>query len=115
MSDSVLALTGFVVLMVATPGPANLIAMVGGAQIGVRRSLGFILGLVCGKISLNFAFGLGFGLVLAQHVWLTETLKFISGGYMIWLAMQSWNDRPQQGATNKFTFRRGVIVHPLNP
>lgn len=115
MSEAVLALAGFVVLMVATPGPANLVAMVGGAQIGVRKSFGFIAGLVCGKIALNIAFGLGFGLVLAEQQWLATTLKFGSGAYMIWLAMQSWNDRPKQGASHNFTFRHGVIVHPLNP
>lgn len=115
MTEAVLSLAGFVVLMVATPGPANLVAMVGGAQIGVRRSFGFILGLISGKIGLNVAFGLGFGLVLAQQPWLVMVLKFGSGAYMIWLALQSWNDRPKQGGVHNYTFRHGTIVHPLNP
>ena len=47
--------------MVATPGPANLLMMIGGAQKGVASCIGFILGLVCGKVFLNLVFGLGFG------------------------------------------------------
>jgi threonine/homoserine/homoserine lactone efflux protein len=35
---------------------------------------------------------------------------------MIWLALQSWNNRVAAGASlSPFSFRHGVIVHPLNP
>ena len=35
---------------------------------------------------------------------------------MIWLALQSWNDRVAVGVgQSPFSFRHGVIVHPLNP
>ncbi len=116
MTEAYVALLGFIIVMVGTPGPANLIVMLGGAQIGLRRCAGFIIGLVCGKILLNVLFGLGFGLVLAQQDWLAQLLKFISAAYMIYLAAKSWNDRPQIETTaRQFDFRHGVIVHPLNP
>lgn len=116
MSEAYLALLGFIILMVGTPGPANLIVMLGGAQVGLRACLGFIAGLVCGKMLLNTLFGLGFGLYLAEQQWLAQTLKFASGGYMIWLAVRSWNDKPTSNdGDHQFDFRHGVIVHPLNP
>jgi len=115
MSDAYLALITFVVLMVATPGPANLVVMIGGAQLGVRACLGFILGLVCGKLALNLAFGLGFGLFLADKPALLALLKFVSAAYMIWLALRSWNDARGGDSKNPFRFRNGLIVHPLNP
>ena len=116
MIEAYLALLTFILFMVATPGPANLLVMIGGAQRGVAACTGFILGLVCGKLCLNVVFGLGFGLFLADQPLLTNVLKFVSAGYMIWLALQSWNDHSNDGAThNPFSFRRGVIVHPLNP
>ena len=61
-------------------------------------------------------FGFGFGLFLADQPALVQVLKFISAGYMIWLALQSWNSDNEKDRGNKtFTFRYGIIVHPLNP
>ena len=50
MTEPFLRLIVFVVLMVATPGPANLLVMIGGARLGLRGCIGFILGLVSGKL-----------------------------------------------------------------
>ena len=114
MSEAYLALLTFILFMVATPGPA--ILMMIGAQQGVASCIGFILGLVCGKVCLNLVFGLGFGFFLADQRLLVNGLKFVSAGYMIWLALQSWNDRVAIGVgQSPFSFRHGVIVHPLNP
>ena len=116
MIEAYLALLTFILFMVATPGPANLLMMIGGAQQGVPACMGFVLGLVCGKVCLNLVFGLGFGLFFADQTLLVNGLKFVSAGYIIWLALQSWNDRAAVGAAqNSFNFRHGVIVHPLNP
>ena len=116
MSEAYLALLAFILFMVATPGPANLLMMIGGAQKGVASCIGFILGLVCGKVCLNLMFGLGFGFFLADQRLLVNGLKFVSAGYMIWLALQSWNDRVAVAVgQGPFSFRHGVIVHPLNP
>ena len=116
MSEAYLSLLAFILFMVATPGPANLLLMIGGAQKGVASCIGFILGLVCGKVCLNLVFGLGFGFFLADQRLLVNGLKFVSAGYMIWLALQSWNDRVAVAVgQGPFSFRHGVIVHPLNP
>ena len=48
-----LALLGFIIFMVGTPGPANLVAMLSGVTQGFVGSAGFISGLVVGKIGLN--------------------------------------------------------------
>ncbi len=116
MIEAYLALLTFISFMIATPGPANLLIMIGGAQQGVASCIGFILGLVCGKLFLNLVFGLGFGLFLANQPLLANSLKFVSAGYIIWLALQSWNDRLAVGVDqNPFSFRHGLILHPLNP
>ena len=41
-----LALIGFIALMVGTPGPANLIAMLAGVTQGLRGCVGFFSGMV---------------------------------------------------------------------
>ena len=115
------ALLGFIAYMVGTPGPANLILMLAGMKQGFRGCIGFILGLVIGKIGLNLFIGFGFGVVLAVDSTLRKALTYASACYMIWLAVRSW-PRSVNSAGNqhhnrakKFRFRDGMIVHPINP
>jgi threonine/homoserine/homoserine lactone efflux protein len=115
-----LALLGFVVFMVGTPGPANLVVMIAGARFGLRRSVGFILGLVSGKIALNLCIGFGLGVMLAEMPIAKTVFGYTSAAYMIYLAVRSWpsDARGQMAAPDQpasFTFSDGVIVHPLNP
>ena len=113
-------LLAFVAFMVGTPGPANLILMLAGVRQGLRQCIGFILGLIVGKIALNLVIGFGFGIVLAEAPVWQMLLSYVSAGYMIWLALKSWpasdadtnNAAPAQG---HFHFRNGLFVHPLNP
>jgi threonine/homoserine/homoserine lactone efflux protein len=65
MIDTYLPLLGFMILMVGTPGPANLIVMLGGAQVGIKSCMGFIAGLILGKIALNVFIGFGFAIILS--------------------------------------------------
>jgi threonine/homoserine/homoserine lactone efflux protein len=116
MIDAYLNLLIFIILMVGTPGPANLLVMIGGARHGVGKCSGFIFGLIGGKLVLNIGFGIGLGLFLTSQPLLLQILKFASAGYMIWLAVQSWNSVGGGDADrHQFHFRQGVIVHPLNP
>ena len=45
------SLWAFIILMVGTPGPANLLAMSAGSQLGFYKCIPFNLGLTLGKIS----------------------------------------------------------------
>jgi len=106
--------------MVGTPGPANLIVMLAGVRQGLRHCIGFIFGLIVGKIALNLVIGFGFGVVLAEaQVW-QMLLSYVSAGYMIWLALKSWpasdaKIKNAEPAADHFRFRNGLFVHPLNP
>ena len=121
MIEAYLNLLIFVILMVGTPGPANLLVMIGGARHGVGKCAGFIFGLIGGKLVLNIGFGIGLGLFLTGQPLLLQILKFASAGYMIWLAVRSWprslrkTPTQQSDPVTQFRFRDGVIVHPLNP
>ena len=113
-------LLAYVIFMVGTPGPANLILMLAGVRQGLRQCIGFILGLLVGKIVLNLFIGFGFGLVLAEAPVWQMLLSYVSAGYMIWLALKSWpasdadtgNAEPSRGHLG---FRAGLFVHPINP
>ena len=113
-------LFAFVAFMVGTPGPANLIVMLAGVRQGLRQCIGFILGLIVGKIALNLLIGFGFGLVLAKAPVWQMLLSYVSAGYMIWLALKSWpagdaDTSNVEPAQDHFRFRTGLFVHLINP
>jgi len=117
--DTYLSLLGFIVIMVGTPGPANLLLTIGGVQFGLSRCLLFILGLIIGKLALNIFIGLGLDVFVTDYPWVNLALKFTSAAYMIWLSVISWSIDPEaqieKSGANKFSFYKGLIVHPLNP
>ncbi len=115
------ALLVFIAFMVGTPGPANLVAMLAGVTQGVQRSVGFISGLIVGKICLNLLIGFGFGVVLAVDPFLNKVFTYASACYMVFLVVRSWprsaklTENQYHDSSVKFRFRDGVILHPLNP
>jgi len=109
-------LWGFIILMVSTPGPANLLLMSAGAQWGYRRSLPFLSGLVAGKLVLNVAMALGFMAVLLNSPRVLTTLSWVSAGYMAYLALRQWTPAEENGEpSNSLGFLQGLVVHPLSP
>ena len=117
--DTYLSLLGFIAVMVGTPGPANLLLTIGGVQFGLSRCLLFIMGLIIGKLVLNILIGLGLGVFVTNYPWINLALKFTSAAYMIWLSVTSWSIDPkakvEKSGSSKFSFYKGLIVHPLNP
>ncbi len=117
--DTYLSLLGFIAVMVGTPGPANLLLTIGGVQFGLSRCLLFILGLIIGKLVLNIIIVLGLGVFITNYPWINLALKFTSAAYMIWLSVTSWSIDPkakvEKSSSSKFSFYKGLIVHPLNP
>ncbi len=115
--EQYLGLFLFAGFMVGTPGPANLLVMLGGMQYGVRGCLAFIAALIVGKALVNALVGAGFGLFLSENETARWGLTLAGGGYMIWLAAQSWGGagRRQTDAPARFSFAKGAVVHPLNP
>lgn len=112
---TVLPLWIFIALMVATPGPANMLLMTAGAQQGYIRTLPFIAGLIVGKLGLNLLMALGLSGFLLENPILKQVFAVIAGTYMAYLALRTWT--PSSGSNNeqRFAFSAGLIVHPLNP
>ncbi len=108
----------FVILLVGTPGPANLILMAAGSKWGVRQCLPFIAGITIGKLFLNVVLALGVLSLLEANPFVNLGLRLASCIYLLWLA---WRIAALQ-LSGKPTvaslcpgFVAGLIVHPLNP
>ena len=110
------ALWIFIILMVSTPGPANLLIMSAAAQHGFWRCMPFNLGLIVGKLLLNVAMALGLTALVQQFPTVAKVFALLSAGYMTWLALRGWNAHLQTSQQNsELRFREGLIVHPLSP
>ncbi len=105
----------FIVLLVSTPGPANLLLMSAGASYGFRASLRFLAGLVLGKLGLNILISLGLGTLLLAFPLIKTVLSVGSVGYMSYLALRGWNQIGTGGEAARLGFVQGLFVHPLSP
>ena len=88
-----------------------------GAKYGFRNALPFVFGVIVGKQIIIWPIGFGLMLLNKDHPYIFIFFKYISAGYILWLAWRIANmrisaktsDRPAPG------FLSGLIVHPLNP
>ena len=109
----------FAMIMVVTPGPANLLLMSSGASHGFYKSIPFVVGVTFGKLFLTIGLGFGFLTILNSNVLFLQILKFIGTAYICWLSYKllyldftSNNLKYEKSVPSIFN---GLLVHPLNP
>src|SRR6478609_2694952 len=77
-----------------SPGPNGLLALTHGALHGRRKALYTIFGGAFGFVAVIALSMFGIGALLkASLAWLT-VLKWIGGGYLVWLGIQIWRSPP---------------------
>jgi threonine/homoserine/homoserine lactone efflux protein len=106
-----------------TPGPNGLLALTHGAIYGTRKTIATILG---GSVGFATVIGLslfGIGALLAASAQLLIVMKYVGGGYLIWLGIQVWRS-PSIGETKTavpknvssfLLFRQGLLAALTNP
>ena len=106
----------FLTVMVATPGPANLLLINAGASHGFRTNIPFLGGLIVGKIFLNIFVSVGLGTLVAHNTEITIILSIGCTVYISYLALKAWNnDIGNKGGLSTYRFYEGIIVHVLSP
>jgi len=89
-----LALAGFVLGTVFTPGPNNLMLMASGANFGFRRSIPHLTGVAVGFPLMILPVGLGVMQLFDAFPPLTWIMTALSVVYMLWLAWKIANAAP---------------------
>jgi threonine/homoserine/homoserine lactone efflux protein len=113
---SLVSLWIFIIFMVGTPGPANLLMMTIGSQIGTKAAMRFNAGLVSGKVFLNLMMALGVGVFLKAHPVFLDALKYLSAIVMIYLSLLTLQNKVGSSKiSGSLSWRAGLMVHPLNP
>ena len=83
----------FAFSQIATPGPANMIMLSTGAKYGFRNALPFVFGVIIGKQIIIWPIGFGLMLLNKDHPYIFIFFKYISAGYILWLAWRIANMR----------------------
>jgi hypothetical protein len=93
----VLSFLVFAISQVGTPGPANMALLATGARYGFRAALPFVAGVAFGKQLIIWPIGFGLMGLAATAPWLFVALKYVSAGYIFWLAWRVANMRLDPG------------------
>ena len=109
----------FAIIMVVTPGPANLLLMSSGASHGFYKSIPFVVGVTFGKLFLTIGLGFGFLTILNSNELFLQILKFIGTAYICWLSYKilylDFTSNNLKYEKNVPSIFNGLLVHPLNP
>jgi len=106
-----------------SPGPNGLLALTHGALHGRRKAIFTVAGGCLGFVTMIglSMFGIG-ALLKTSLVWLT-VLKWVGGGYLVWLGIQVWRSSPIGAEVHRPTeprggwslFRQGGLSAMTNP
>jgi len=106
-----------------TPGPNGLLALTHGALYGAKKTIATILG---GSVGFSLVIALsmfGIGALLAASTSLFVVLKWIGGGYLVFLGIQVWRspsmaaarDQAVSNISSQQLFRAGLFSAVSNP
>lgn len=113
-----LALAGFTLGTVITPGPNNLMLMASGANFGFRRTIPHMLGVGLGFPMMVVPVGLGVMQLFDLYPPLVRVMETMSVVYMLWLAWKVANaaapGEAKAGGT-PMTFLQAAAFQWVNP
>ena len=110
-SEQFLPLIGFIIAMVGTPGPNNLMLMTAGANFGFRRSLPHLLGISVGCQILLLAIALGLGQLFETYPHVVTVLRVAGSLFLLNMALQLL--RPPAAGVGQSGAGREKDVKPL--
>ena len=113
-----IALAGFALGTVITPGPNNLMLMASGANFGFRRTIPHMLGVGLGFPMMIVPVGLGVMQLFTLFPPLVRVMEVVSVVYMLWLAWKvAHAAAPGEGGTEgrPMTFLQAVAFQWVNP
>ncbi|MEO1379693.1 MAG: LysE family translocator, partial [Pseudomonadota bacterium] len=112
------ALVVFAFVSVITPGPNNLMLMASGANFGFRKTVPHMLGIGIGFPAMVVLVGLGVMQVFDLWPPSYTVLKFLSIGYLLYLAWKIANAAPPSEAATQgqpLSFLQSAGFQWLNP
>ena len=95
------AFWSYILLTAITPGPNNLMAMTHSTRFGLRKSLAFCSGVLCGFV-VNMSLCALFTAALHQYIpEIMPFTKWIGAGYILYLALSIFRHKPHVSTAKK--------------
>lgn len=91
--ETMAVVAGAAVLLWVLPGPALLLLLTRGIDLGPRGAVATAIGLGMGTTVHVVAAALGLSAVLATSATAFTVVKVLGGCYLVWLGVQRWRDR----------------------
>ena len=116
-ADLFLALLGFALATLFSPGPNNLMLMASGANWGFRRTVPHALGVALGFPAMAVAVGLGLAALFEAVPALGLVLKGVATVFLLWLAWKVATARPGDATAGgrPLTFLQATAFQWVNP
>ncbi|PRC92333.1 LysE family translocator [Solimicrobium silvestre] len=114
----VLSMSSFAFATSASPGPVNIVAAMSGAEFGIKRSYGFVLGATIGFVAILLGVGIGIGHTLASNKTISNSLAIAGSIYMLYLSYQLATSKPSKSELTTIPaprFISGAVAQWLNP
>jgi len=99
-------------ILIAIPGPTNLMVMAYGLRYGTKSALGTVFGVVFGVIVAMILSFVGLGAILAVSSESFILMKWAGAIYLIYLGVRQWQSTSQLGSldTDKLYISGGAIT-----
>ena len=117
--EQLLSLVGFILVMVGTPGPNNIMLMASGVKFGIRRSIPHLLGIAFGCQLLIVAAAFGLGRLLALYPGSVTLLQWVSALFLCYLAWvlvgKTSGANVSKQASHPIRFWQSTLFQWVNP
>ena len=103
--------------IMGSPGPATMSLVAAGSAYGVRRSLGYLIGIIAGSTIVLIAVATGITAILSAVPAVTSPLIAASAIYILWLAYHVATAPPlsERAASSNASVAGGLILGVANP
>ena len=118
--EVIFALFIFALVASITPGPNNIMLMASGTNFGFRKTFPHILGINIGFSTLVFGVGIGLMEVFNAIPFTQIILKFLCGGYLIYLSYRiavssSGIEKDGKQKSKPLSFLQALLFQWVNP
>jgi threonine/homoserine/homoserine lactone efflux protein len=103
--------------IMGSPGPATISLVAAGSAYGVRRSLGYLIGIIAGSTIVLIAVATGITAILSAVPAVASLLIAASAIYILWLAYHVATSPPlsERAASSNASVAGGLILGVANP
>jgi threonine/homoserine/homoserine lactone efflux protein len=119
MSEQLVSLVLFAMVVTYSPGPNNVLLAWSGGQVGVWRTFPLWLGIVVGIVAIVAVSAMGLGAIIHAEPNVQLGMKLIGSAYLVWLGWKVAHSGPpdfeRPAGSARTGFVAGFVNTMLNP